>query len=192
MCEVAQRVAERYDVVGLAAVHRVGDLAVGDLAVVVAVARPHRGEAFDACRELIDELKATVPIWKHQMFRDGSEEWVGTPYAATRRAARDLRLRPRGRSCCWLVPTGRGDRAGLCVGRPWAGYRQQAGGRRDRRRAAADDAAARARLGVALAKPHPTAGRVSPAPRESASGVAVRRSRPTRCRAAPAVRDLPA
>jgi molybdopterin synthase catalytic subunit len=79
MWQVAQRVAERYPVVGLAAVHRVGDLAVGDLAVVVAVSCPHRGEAFDACRELIDDLKASVPIWKHQIFRDGSEEWVGTP-----------------------------------------------------------------------------------------------------------------
>lgn len=60
----------------MAAVHRVGDLAVGDLAVVVAVACPHRGEAFDACRRLIDELKHEVPIWKHQRFTDGESEWV--------------------------------------------------------------------------------------------------------------------
>ena len=58
--------------------HRVGDLAIGDLAVVVAVSCPHRGEAFDACRALIDELKASVPIWKHQLFADGASEWVGT------------------------------------------------------------------------------------------------------------------
>jgi molybdopterin synthase catalytic subunit len=77
--EVARRVAETYPVVGLAAVHRVGDLEIGDLAVVVGVSCGHRGEAFDACRALIDDLKASVPIWKHQHFRDGSEEWVGTP-----------------------------------------------------------------------------------------------------------------
>ena len=48
-------------------------------AVVTAVACPHRDEAFDACRELIDVLKASVPIWKHQRFTDGTSEWVGTP-----------------------------------------------------------------------------------------------------------------
>lgn len=77
--DVAESVAGRWPVTALAAVHRVGDLALGDLAVVVAVACPHRGEAFEAARALIDELKATVPIWKQQIFSDGSEEWVGTP-----------------------------------------------------------------------------------------------------------------
>jgi molybdopterin synthase catalytic subunit len=77
--EVAQGVAERWPVVALAAVHRVGDLDVGDLAVVVGASAAHRGDAFDAARALIDDLKATVPIWKHQQFSDGSQEWVGTP-----------------------------------------------------------------------------------------------------------------
>lgn len=77
MRRVADRVVAEYPVRALAAVHRVGDLAVGDLAVVVAVACPHRGEAFDACRKLIDELKHEVPIWKHQTFTDGTQEWVG-------------------------------------------------------------------------------------------------------------------
>jgi molybdopterin synthase catalytic subunit len=77
--ELCESVAERFPAVALAAVHRVGDLAVGDLAVVVAVACPHRGDAFDAARTLIDELKATIPIWKHQVFSDGTEEWVGVP-----------------------------------------------------------------------------------------------------------------
>ena len=76
---VAEAVAEKFDVLAVAAVHRVGDLAIGDLAVVVAVSCPHRAEAFDACRALIDELKASVPIWKHQHFTDGTSEWVGTP-----------------------------------------------------------------------------------------------------------------
>jgi molybdopterin synthase catalytic subunit len=76
---VADEVAASYPVLALAAVHRVGDLAVGDLAVVVGASCPHRGEAFAACRALIDELKSRVPIWKHQLFDDGGEEWVGLP-----------------------------------------------------------------------------------------------------------------
>jgi molybdopterin synthase catalytic subunit len=72
-------VAQRFPVGAIAAVHRTGDLAIGDIAVVVAAACPHRGDAFDAARTLIDELKATVPIWKHQRFTDGSDEWVGVP-----------------------------------------------------------------------------------------------------------------
>jgi molybdopterin synthase catalytic subunit len=76
---VAEEIAGKFRLQAVAAVHRVGDLAVGDLAVVVAVASSHRAEAFDACRALIDDLKATVPIWKHQRFADGGSEWVGTP-----------------------------------------------------------------------------------------------------------------
>lgn len=76
---VADRAAAQLGVLAVAALHRVGDLAVGDLAVVVAVSSTHRGVALDACHALIDELKATVPIWKHQLFADGSDEWVGSP-----------------------------------------------------------------------------------------------------------------
>ncbi len=74
---VMEKVAAEFPVRAMAAVHRVGDLEIGDLAVVVAVACPHRAEAFAACRMLIDDLKAVVPIWKHQLFADGGEEWVG-------------------------------------------------------------------------------------------------------------------
>lgn len=77
--EVAESVAARFPVVAVAVTHRVGELKIGDLAVVLAVSCPHRGEAFEAARALIDELKQLVPIWKHQVFDDGSEEWVGTP-----------------------------------------------------------------------------------------------------------------
>jgi molybdopterin synthase catalytic subunit len=73
---VAEKVAASYSVTAVAAVHRVGDLDVGDLAVVVAVSCPHRGEAFDACRALVDELKRTVPIWKHQQYAGGGSDWV--------------------------------------------------------------------------------------------------------------------
>jgi molybdopterin synthase catalytic subunit len=76
---VTEKVVADFPVRAVAAVHRVGELAVGDIAVIVAVACPHRGEAFAACRRLIDDLKATVPIWKHQQFADGTAEWVGVP-----------------------------------------------------------------------------------------------------------------
>ncbi|HEX9032488.1 MAG TPA: molybdenum cofactor biosynthesis protein MoaE [Streptosporangiaceae bacterium] len=75
---VAQGIASRFDVHAIAAVHRVGDLAIGDLAVVVAVSSSHRATAFEACRALIDELKETVPIWKHQRFAGGDSEWVNS------------------------------------------------------------------------------------------------------------------
>ncbi len=76
---VVAAVAEAHPAVRLAAHHRTGSLQIGDLAVVVAAGAPHRDEAFVAARRLIDDLKAEVPIWKHQSFVDGSEEWVGLP-----------------------------------------------------------------------------------------------------------------
>ena len=79
LATVCAEVAGRHEVARVAAVHRVGHLEIGDLAVVAAVSAPHRGQAFDACRDLVDTLKATVPIWKHQLFTDGSDEWVGLP-----------------------------------------------------------------------------------------------------------------
>jgi molybdopterin synthase catalytic subunit len=76
---VAETIGAKYpDAIAVAAVHRVGDLDVGDLAVVVGVACAHRAEAFHACHALIDELKASVPIWKRQRFTDGRDEWVGS------------------------------------------------------------------------------------------------------------------
>lgn len=80
--EVAERVAQRTatetgDALRVAVVHRVGPLAIGDAAVVAAVASGHRRASFAAVADLIDELKAEVPIWKEQGFTDGSSEWVG-------------------------------------------------------------------------------------------------------------------
>jgi molybdopterin synthase catalytic subunit len=77
--ELAERLAAGGDVIRVAIVHRVGHLDIGDVAVVVAVSAVHRGTALDVCHQLIDTLKATVPIWKHQVFEDGTDEWVGTP-----------------------------------------------------------------------------------------------------------------
>jgi molybdopterin synthase catalytic subunit len=79
MAAVLDKVAADLPVVALAAVHRVGLLEIGDVAVVVAASAPHRDQAFAAGRRLIDDIKATVPIWKHQVFVDGEDEWVGTP-----------------------------------------------------------------------------------------------------------------
>lgn len=56
--------------------HRVGDLGVGDIAFVCAVSSAHRGEAFRLCSDLVDRVKAEVPIWKEQFFDDGGKEWV--------------------------------------------------------------------------------------------------------------------
>jgi molybdopterin synthase catalytic subunit len=74
----AEKVAARFDVRALAAVHRTGDLDIGELAVVVAAASDHRDEAFAACRALIEDLKATVPVWKRQQFAEGESEWVNS------------------------------------------------------------------------------------------------------------------
>ncbi len=77
--EVAVEVADEPTVLRVAAAHRTGELSIGDIAVIVAVSSAHRGDAFAACRRFIDDLKGRVPIWKHQVFVDGSDEWVGTP-----------------------------------------------------------------------------------------------------------------
>ncbi|MXG91663.1 molybdenum cofactor biosynthesis protein MoaE [Nocardioides flavescens] len=77
--EVCEEVAAAHEVHGVAAVHRVGSLDIGDVAVVIATTSAHRGTSFDASRALIDTLKDRVPIWKHQRFGDGTEEWVGSP-----------------------------------------------------------------------------------------------------------------
>jgi molybdopterin synthase catalytic subunit len=79
LTELAHAVAADFPAAAVAAVHRVGALEIGDIAVVVAVSCPHRPEAFAAARRLIDDLKATVPIWKKQTYADGEIEWVGCP-----------------------------------------------------------------------------------------------------------------
>lgn len=66
----------RFDVLGVACVHRVGTLQIGDLAVWIGVVAAHRGAAFDACRFVIDEAKARLPIWKKEHYADGSSEWI--------------------------------------------------------------------------------------------------------------------
>jgi molybdopterin synthase catalytic subunit len=75
--DVVESAIAVYPIQAVSAVHRVGDLKVGEIAVIVAVACRSRPAAFDACRAIIDQLKDTVPIWKNQHFADGDSEWVG-------------------------------------------------------------------------------------------------------------------
>jgi molybdopterin synthase catalytic subunit len=72
---VAEAIA-RFGVARAACVHRVGELAVGELAVWVGVSAPHRDEAFRACRYIIDEVKHRLPIWKKEHYLDGDSGWV--------------------------------------------------------------------------------------------------------------------
>ncbi|WP_132428532.1 molybdenum cofactor biosynthesis protein MoaE [Pseudonocardia endophytica] len=79
VAEVAADVAARSPGVRAIAVsHRVGPLAIGEVALACAVAAEHRREAFTVCAELVDEVKARLPVWKHQRFADGSDEWVNS------------------------------------------------------------------------------------------------------------------
>lgn len=77
--EIAAAIATDPQVRGVAVSHRVGPLRVGELALVAAVASAHRAAAFTACADLVDEVKARLPIWKHQFFADGTDEWVNCP-----------------------------------------------------------------------------------------------------------------
>ncbi|SEW00856.1 molybdopterin synthase subunit MoaE [Austwickia chelonae] len=79
LADLAAEVASGPGLVAISVQHATGDLRIGDVAVVAAVAAEHRGQAFEACHLLVDRLKAEVPIWKHQVFTDGDDEWVGIP-----------------------------------------------------------------------------------------------------------------
>ena len=74
--DVVRDVASRHKVLGVAVAHRFGDIALGESALVVAISAEHRGDAFLACAEMVDEIKGRIPIWKHQIYSDGSDEWV--------------------------------------------------------------------------------------------------------------------
>ncbi|HWM58217.1 MAG TPA: molybdenum cofactor biosynthesis protein MoaE [Pseudonocardia sp.] len=79
VAEVAADIAARAQGVrAIALSHRVGPLGIGDVALACAVAADHRREAFATCAELVDEVKRRLPVWKHQSFSDGTDEWVGS------------------------------------------------------------------------------------------------------------------
>jgi molybdopterin synthase catalytic subunit len=77
--EIAAEFAAEPEVLALAVSHRVGRLAIGDVALVAVVATAHRAAAFDVCARFVDEVKARLPIWKRQVFADGTDEWVNCP-----------------------------------------------------------------------------------------------------------------
>ncbi|MCW2529262.1 MAG: molybdenum cofactor biosynthesis protein MoaE [Pseudonocardiales bacterium] len=77
--EVAEEFATEPHVTAIAVSHRIGPLAIGDVALVAAVSTAHRGDAFAICSRLVDEVKRRLPIWKRQVFSDGSDEWVNCP-----------------------------------------------------------------------------------------------------------------
>lgn len=79
VAEVAADVVARHDVDAVSVTHRLGHLVVGDAAIVVAVSAAHRAEAFAATSALVDEVKHRLPVWKHQRFADGTDEWVACP-----------------------------------------------------------------------------------------------------------------
>lgn len=76
MRTVVESLANSLDVTHIAAAHRIGAIPIGEAALVVAVGSSHRGDAFAACREIVDQIKLELPVWKHQHFADGTDEWV--------------------------------------------------------------------------------------------------------------------
>jgi MoaE-MoaD fusion protein len=76
MEEIAADLRERYDLLGVSIHHRVGRVGIGEPSVVIAVSAAHRSAALEACREAIDRLKETVPLWKKEVY-EGGEEWIG-------------------------------------------------------------------------------------------------------------------
>ena len=76
MAELAEELKGKYDLCEVAITHRVGRVGIGELSVVIAVSAPHRADALAACREAIDTLKETVPLWKKEVY-EGGEEWIG-------------------------------------------------------------------------------------------------------------------
>jgi molybdopterin synthase catalytic subunit len=79
MRRIAAEACDRWTIGRVLIAHRTGKLQVGEVSVVIAVSAPHRAEAFEACRFCIETLKQTVPIWKKEVFSDGTSDWVNHP-----------------------------------------------------------------------------------------------------------------
>jgi molybdopterin synthase catalytic subunit len=95
LAEIAAEAAERLGTDRVAVVHRVGELAIGDVSVAIAVSSPHRAEAYDASRHVIEEIKKRLPIWKHEHYTDGRSKWVEGVRPTPARAAAGGRERAR-------------------------------------------------------------------------------------------------
>jgi molybdopterin synthase catalytic subunit len=79
LAEIAAEIAAEPTVYAVAVSHRVGRLEIGDVALAAAVSTAHRAAAFGLCARLVDEVKARLPVWKRQVFADGTDEWVNCP-----------------------------------------------------------------------------------------------------------------
>ncbi len=76
LTEIITEAATRAGVSAIEAVHRVGELTIGEASVAIAVSTPHRAEAFDACRYIIEQIKVRLPVWKYEQYADGGSQWV--------------------------------------------------------------------------------------------------------------------
>lgn len=76
LLEIVQEAAARIAPARIAAVHRLGELAIGDVSIAIAVSTPHRAEAFDACRYIIEEVKKRLSVWKQERYADGASKWL--------------------------------------------------------------------------------------------------------------------
>jgi molybdopterin synthase catalytic subunit len=76
--EITHRIAVKHDVLGVAVAHRYGEIPIGETAFAVVVSAVHRGPAFAACEEIVSAVKSELPIWKYQVFADGTNEWVNS------------------------------------------------------------------------------------------------------------------
>jgi molybdopterin synthase catalytic subunit len=76
--EITHRIAAKHDVLGVAVAHRYGEIPMGETAFAVVVSAVHRGPAFAACEEIVSTVKDELPIWKFQVFADGTTEWVNS------------------------------------------------------------------------------------------------------------------
>ena len=88
MADIVREASERFDTTDIVVEHRLGELTLGDASVAIAVAHPRRGGAYDASRYVIEQLKKRVPIWKLELYVDGTREWVG---AAGQRVAEPVK-----------------------------------------------------------------------------------------------------
>ncbi|MGE5099574.1 MAG: molybdenum cofactor biosynthesis protein MoaE [Deltaproteobacteria bacterium] len=88
MADIVREASERFDTADIVVEHRLGELTLGDASVAIAVAHPRRGGAYDASRYVIEQLKKRVPIWKLELYVDGTREWVG---AAGQRVAEPVK-----------------------------------------------------------------------------------------------------
>lgn len=88
LAEIAIEAEARWDILGYSIIHRVGDLKLGDRIVWVAIASPHRGDAFNACEFIMDYLKTKAPFWKKELLKDGSSRWLDARESDTNASSR--------------------------------------------------------------------------------------------------------